>query len=224
MKILFLNVYKGAQEDMLKDFLIKKLDNTDMFCLQETEGQFEGMVDIFHEKIIFEMTKPTESKWNFSIKTMINKKYLTKEVVRLWPEENKIGLGLVTKAENLMVGNMHGVAFNPDDKLDTPERLRQSREMIECLGETGQRIVGGDFNIDINTESVRLFEEAGYRNLIKEYEIETTRNRLAWERYPDHIQKYADFVFVSPEVKVKSFEVLDIEVSDHLPMVLEIEG
>jgi hypothetical protein len=29
--------------------------------------------------------------------------------------------------------------------------------------------------------------------------------------------------FVSPEIKVKSFKVPDVEISDHLPMILDFE-
>ena len=37
---------------------------------------------------------------------------------------------------------------------------------------------------------------------------------------PD-FQKFADYVFVSPDVNVESFSVPDIDISDHMPLVLE---
>jgi endonuclease/exonuclease/phosphatase family metal-dependent hydrolase len=87
----------------------------------------------------------------------------------------------------------------------------------------GEKIIGGDFNLNKNTESVKMFEKNGYRNLIEEFGIEVTRNHLIWDLYPENIQFWADYLFVSPEVKVKSFEVPKNEVSDHLPQVLVIE-
>jgi len=35
--------------------------------------------------------------------------------------------------------------------------------------------------------------------------------------------RFADYVLVSQEIKVKDFHVPDVEVSDHLPMVLDFE-
>jgi len=34
---------------------------------------------------------------------------------------------------------------------------------------------------------------------------------------------HSDYVFVSLEVKVKKFEVPNIEISDHLPLILDFE-
>jgi endonuclease/exonuclease/phosphatase family metal-dependent hydrolase len=130
-----------------------------------------------------------------------------------------------SKAINLL--NIHGKA-NPGHKKDTPARLRQSEKIINFFAnKSGPKIIGGDFNLNPDTKSVKMFEEARYRNLIKEFGIKSTRNTLAWEKYknvPGYFKQYfADFCFVSPEVKVNSFEVPDVEVSDHLPMILDSE-
>ena len=88
-------------------------------------------------------------------------------------------------------------------------------------------MVGGDFNLMPDTKSINLFENSGYRNLIKEFDIKETRNRFAWDTFkndPDYVQQhFADYCFVSKDINVKSFEVPDIEVSDYLPLVLEFE-
>jgi endonuclease/exonuclease/phosphatase family metal-dependent hydrolase len=75
----------------------------------------------------------------------------------------------------------------------------------------------GDFNLQPETKSLAILEK-GMRNLIKEFNIDTTRNYLY-----DHKEKYADYFLVSPEVKILSFKVIDTLVSDHLPLVLEFE-
>jgi endonuclease/exonuclease/phosphatase family metal-dependent hydrolase len=69
-----------------------------------------------------------------------------------------------------------------------------------------------------------MFEENGYRDLIKEYKISTTRNRLAWEMYPDNKQLFSDYVFLSPGITINNFSVPDNEISDHLPMILEVSS
>jgi endonuclease/exonuclease/phosphatase family metal-dependent hydrolase len=141
--------------------------------------------------------------------------------------EEGVGLGLYVQIrvgdKNLYICNFHGMS-RPVDKLDHPEKLRQSQRLIDFFGDReGLKIIGGDFNLLPETKSIQMFRENGYKDLIKEYKIATTRNRLAWEMYPNHKLYYSDYVFVSPDVKVKSFSVPNIEISDHLPLILEIE-
>ena len=54
------------------------------------------------------------------------------------------------------------------------------------------------------------------RNLIKEYRITSTRSHF----YESDV-RFADYVLVSPEIKVRDFRVLDDVVSDHLPLYVE---
>ncbi len=108
-------------------------------------------------------------------------------------------------------------------KLDSEGRLRQTRQILEWL-ETQDvpAVVCGDFNLQPETKSVQDFTTAGYQNLIKNYAIATTRNRLAWEKWPDNKQPFADYTFVSPNLTVTGFSVPDMEVSDHLPMIIDV--
>ena len=76
--------------------------------------------------------------------------------------------------------------------------------------------------LEANTKSVSLFKDNGcYIDLIKRYKILTTRNRLIWDEYPDNKQYFSDYVFVGPTVQVTEFLVPDIEISDHLPIILK---
>jgi endonuclease/exonuclease/phosphatase family metal-dependent hydrolase len=88
----------------------------------------------------------------------------------------------------------------------------------------GLKIIGGDLNLMPDTESVRMFAANGYRDLIAEFKIPTTRNRLVWDKFPDSKQYYSDYVFVSPEVKVREFSVPNNEISDHLPLIVDIQS
>ena len=124
------------------------------------------------------------------------------------------------KGRKILLVNVHGES-RPGNKLDTEARIFQSQEIIDFLEEKeGLKIVGGDFNLFPETQSVKLFAQNGYRNLINDFKIDTTRNELAWKLYPDK-QLWADYTFVSAEVGVKSFTVPKNTVSDHLPMILE---
>lgn len=125
---------------------------------------------------------------------------------------------------NLHIANVHGKT-HPGHKLDTPTRIKQSKAIIDFLeNKKGLKIVGGDFNLLPNTRSVKLFEQNGYSDLIKKFGIKDTRGKINHEIHKNKtIQYFADYCFVSPDVKVKSFTVPDIEISDHLPLILEFE-
>lgn len=121
------------------------------------------------------------------------------------------------------LAHLHGVP-SPGSKRDTPVRIAQSQKILDLLaGEKGEKIFGGDFNLMPDTESVRMLERAGYRNLVAEYGVTSTRNRFSYGQYPEHDRQYfADYAFVSPGVAVKDFTVPSEEVSDHLPLILTV--
>ncbi|MDR3642610.1 MAG: endonuclease/exonuclease/phosphatase family protein [Candidatus Doudnabacteria bacterium] len=132
----------------------------------------------------------------------------------------------VLKLEHLggafFVINFHGVA-QPGNKLDTPQRLAHAKRLRLIWDSLdGGKILCGDFNMYPEIESIKLLEERS-RNLIKEFNVQNTRNNLSWAKYPGGRQTFADFTFVSSEIKVKNFEVPYNEVSDHLPMILEFD-
>ncbi len=122
--------------------------------------------------------------------------------------------------KSLAIAHIHGISM-PGSKLDTTERLEQSRNIISFFGEeAGEKILCGDFNLMPDTESVLMLEQSGLRNLIKDFHIRATRPSAHTARYSVP-QPFADYCFVSPGVTVRSFAVPDIFVSDHLPLILE---
>lgn len=129
----------------------------------------------------------------------------------------------------LTIANVHGTC-GPYDKLDSPERLEQSRRVLAFMqAQPGEKIVMGDFNLNPGTESLQMFVDAGYRDLVKEYAITTTRGtqmRIAHPTYGSGKwgwQEFADYTFVTSGIRETKFEVPDVPLSDHLPMILECE-
>ena len=123
--------------------------------------------------------------------------------------------------QSYFLTHLHGLPF-PPDKLDCPGRLEQSRNIINFLNQqTGSKILCGDFNLLPDTESIKMIEKSGMRNLIGEFNIKTTRSASNFKKYPDSPQYFADYMFVSPELNIKKFSVPQLEISDHLPMILE---
>ncbi|ASI13749.1 endonuclease/exonuclease/phosphatase [Candidatus Mancarchaeum acidiphilum] len=112
--------------------------------------------------------------------------------------------------------NTHGL-WQHSSKEDTPERLQQSENIIKLMSKMGpRRVLAGDFNLLPDTRSIKMLEDSGMRNLIKEYNITDTRGKLYTKKI-----RHADYTFVSNAVDVKGFRVLPVEASDHLPMALE---
>ncbi|MCR4306036.1 MAG: hypothetical protein NUV73_03055, partial [Candidatus Daviesbacteria bacterium] len=116
--------------------------------------------------------------------------------------------------------NVHGAAF-PGNKLDTKLRLEHSQKLKEFLNsKQGAKIIAGDFNLLPETQSIKILED-NLRNLIKEFNIQRTRSKLSPFYGRSDFQKFADYTFVSRGIHVKDFEVPKVDISDHLPMVLE---
>ena len=70
-----------------------------------------------------------------------------------------------------------------------------------------------------STESIKILENTGMRNLVKEYGITNTRTSY----YKNTNDKFADYTFVTPGLMVHDFQIMPDEVSDHAAMYLEFE-
>ena len=235
MKIIFLNCWYAKTGRVFFDFVKENSLNTDIFCFQEvypklfsklqelqpnhvgryaTENKVELLGYVYGEAIFVKKGLDIVSSGKFNLFRQVY---------------NDVGymqyVDIRTNGKTIHLANIHGKA-RPGHKLDTPARLKQSKLIInKFFNKKGPIIIGGDFNLLPQTKSARFFEDAGYRNLVKEFKIKTTRNKLSWEglRKGEKKQYFADYVFTSPEVKVRSFKVPDCEISDHLPMILDFE-
>jgi endonuclease/exonuclease/phosphatase family metal-dependent hydrolase len=121
--------------------------------------------------------------------------------------------------QKVSILNFHGL-WNGQGKGDTEDRLQQSEKIIAFLKTINHPFVlGGDFNLSPGTQSLKMFEDFGLRNLIKESGITSTRTS-----YYTKENKFADYVFVSKGVQVEDFKVLPDEVSDHAPLYVKINA
>ena len=237
MRIIFLNTWQGRGGVPLKNFIEKESRKTDIFCFQEVSPDFFKILSSWlprHEPF-YEAGKKLATDGRIYGQVIFTKPGIgvrEKGKISLYNQlTNDIGFLLYQHVSfnggEMWLGNVHGKT-NPGSKKDTESRLNQSRKIIDFFAEKKAPVIfGGDFNLLPDTKSIRMFEGAGYKNLIKDFGIKTTRNRLSWEEFrkqPNFVKQYfADYVFVSPGVKVKSFEVPHLEVSDHLPLILDFE-
>ncbi len=129
---------------------------------------------------------------------------------------------LESNGESVLVVNVHGLWQKGFNKIDTPERIVQSEKIKNFLeNKNGKKILCGDFNLVPQGKSIGILEE-NMKNLVKEYEIESTRSSF-YEKFYGEKDKFGDYVFTSKNIQVKDFKALQDEVSDHLPLLLEFE-
>ncbi len=123
---------------------------------------------------------------------------------------------LKLNGKEILIGNFHGY-WIPGPKIDTPQSIAQMEAVLKIYNSfDGPRILAGDFNLAPDTKSIGMLEEK-MTNLIKKFGVKTTRS----VHYKKTTEKFADYILISNDIKVKSFNVPDETVSDHLPMILE---
>ncbi|MEM3215979.1 MAG: endonuclease/exonuclease/phosphatase family protein [Candidatus Micrarchaeaceae archaeon] len=145
---------------------------------------------------------------------------------KFWVETNgrQYAISSIMQLSHIKIGNksyeianFHGLWQN-SSKADSPERIIQSQNILRALSKLQNPVIlCGDFNLLPDTESIAVLEKS-MKNLIKEYKITNTRSPLYTKEH-----RYADYIFVSRDIKVSDFRVLDDTVSDHLPLLLEFE-
>lgn len=125
---------------------------------------------------------------------------------------------LMYKEKELCIINFHGL-WTGNGKTDTEERILQSKNIVEFTKSlSSDFLLCGDFNLLPDTESMKMIEDTGLRNLITEYGITSTRTF-----HYTRTDLYADYAFTTPGIVVTDFKVLPDEVSDHSPLYIEIE-
>lgn len=243
MKLISLNSWCGIISEPLKNFINQHSKEIDIFCFQEIRNGYYGnkekgskeWVNMFsdiekmlpnHRGYFSEMSQgvgiATFINTNIKVEKVDTHEILSKEDTHHIKMEDgcsyyaRLMQSIDLNNGDLVIHNFHGIPGNL--KRDTSERKLQTDRILEVINSINKpQIIVGDFNLDINTEAIYRIEEK-MRNLIKEGSIKTTRNSL-YKSYD--ILPYADFAFVSKNIKVKDFQVLQEEVSDHLALLLE---
>lgn len=238
MRLIFLNTWFGGKIGQpLFDFIKKQSLKTDIFCFMEVTPDFyQKLLNILEDfDPVYDEGYYLKELGKKCGQAIFIKKYIqvnSHGKVSIYPEKDD-DAGFLLFAETVInkhtiwVGNVHGTTW-PADKLDTPIRINQSKKIIEFFeNKDGAKIIGGDFNLMPDTKSIGMFEELGYKNLIKDFSIKTTRNKITWDQFKDQPgftkQYFADYCFVSSDIKIKNFEVPNLEISDHLPLFLDFD-
>lgn len=95
------------------------------------------------------------------------------------------------------------------------ERILQATKEVQYPS-----IICGDFNLFPDTESMSVFYQ-DFVSLVDQFKIKTTRPET--NELHDQHRNVIDYILVSKSIRVEKFEVLQSDVSDHLPLVAEFE-
>jgi endonuclease/exonuclease/phosphatase family metal-dependent hydrolase len=242
MRLISLNIWGGHVKAPLLDF-IETQQAIDFFCLQEVYHQAKDKTSEDDREVSLNIFAEISAKLPehngffkpvvddaYGLAAFIHKRFQVRQegVVIIHHNPDYAGRGaahsrilqwLECSLDNqpFVVVNVHGL-WNGMGKTDTPSRIRQSQKVKQFVDSLAMPVVlCGDFNLRPDTESLRIVEE-GMNNLIHAYEIISTRTHL----YPKP-EKFADYIFTSPEVGIKHFAVLEDVVSDHAPLLLDFE-
>lgn len=121
--------------------------------------------------------------------------------------------------KRLQILNLHGLYSR--DKQDSEKTIHQCKYILEAAKKKDiSTIIAGDFNLFPKTKSIEILSKE-FRNLIDEYKIKTTRPHFNDEiEYGDNV---VDFIFVSKEIKVNDFKIINTDISDHMPLILDFD-
>lgn len=121
--------------------------------------------------------------------------------------------------KKLQILNVHGI-WNIEKKGDARTLAQCAFILEKAMEKELPTIIVGDFNLHPETESINLINQK-FTNLIKQYDITSTRPTV--KDGLDVGNSVDDYIFVNSKIKVKEFRVIQTDISDHYPLLLDFE-
>lgn len=248
IKFIQINIYKGKYLDELLDFL--KKEEPDFIAAQEVTY---GLLNHVRDKTLnlFEVIKSrlgmegiSYFDWKVegdvgSLGNAVFSKYpISEHKVLVLREPTVVPLAYVESEESfptaprhfidavceisgkqLHVASWHGAWTAPPQ--DTAETLRQAQMVADYLKSLdGPFIIGCDVNSTPQSKTVGLINQVANNLMMNSGVIQTLHPK---------VHKIAprgfliDYIFISRHFRLKFLEVPQVTVSDHLPVVAELE-
>lgn len=242
MKLITLNTWAGRLKEPFEQFLHDHKDETDIFCFQEifnkSDDGEESKPGEINTNIFSEISSiltdfdahfcpVAEDVYGIAIFLKKGLEVVRSGEVLIYQsptdeqgdhDRKMQWIHIKKDRKDVLIMNTHG-HWDPSGKGDTPKRLEQSKAITDFIQSIPYvpKILVGDMNLDLKTESIKLLEEY-FINLIDKHDIQTTRT----EFYTGE-GRHADYVFVSSEVLIEQFKVLPDVVSDHAPLFIQFD-
>jgi endonuclease/exonuclease/phosphatase family metal-dependent hydrolase len=243
MKLVTLNIWGGRVAAPFMQFLKDNSNSVDIFCFQEVFNDYKDsdeQTNQFNTHVFSDIQSVLpnhighfgSAQYGEGTAIFVNKKFSIEKTdnIFVFRWHNSLEQGKPeTLGRNLQYiqinssGKSYGVAtthglWNGKGKTDTDDRIEQSNKIKDFISSIKVPfILCGDFNLLPNTKSITIIEQ-NLENLVKKYNVKSTRT--SFYKKPD---KYADYIFTSPEINVVDFKVLPDEVSDHSPLYIEFK-
>ena len=119
---------------------------------------------------------------------------------------------------DVFIANVHGCRTS--DKLWTERTKKQIDFFINTCAKYEQVILVWDFNLLPETEEIKLIDSL-YTNAGKKYWITATRSDF--NDWLDKWNQIVDYILISQKLKINTFTVPNLPISDHLPLIAEFD-
>ena len=106
------------------------------------------------------------------------------------------------------------------DGQDNDRRLKMSQDIINQIKNQNNVILAGDFNVQEKTLAIQNIKKY-LINVFKGERI--TSFNMKRKTNPGYGKAVVDFIFASLDIKVISHQMPSVDVSDHLPLIAELE-
>ena len=251
IKFIQINIYEGKYLDDLILFL--KKEEPDFISMQEvTTGGFNLYFDkqanlfeilkeklqmhgVFHGDLVLSSDNKSLfgnavfSKWpivNRQIVTLCKFRPISleelssnKSTVREIIDRHLLDTSVEVQGKTLHILSWHGAWTAPPH--DTSLTFKQARIVHDYLKNISSPFVlGGDLNAVMSSKTVKLVETVS-SNLMKHASVKMTTNPKVHKIAPRGF--LVDYIFSSFDFKLLSVDVPQITVSDHLPVVANLE-
>lgn len=103
----------------------------------------------------------------------------------------------------------------------TVQTMRKIYDAAEKL--PSPKMLAGDFNAWPESPPIKLMNDLGLENLTVSHKLSRTLSEAHRAPESDRARAVCDYIFTTPEIKVKSFKASEKIVSDHLALILEFD-
>lgn len=118
------------------------------------------------------------------------------------------------------VFNTHGIWY--EHGRDNPRRLQMGQTIVDRMAGIQPAILCGDFNVNEGTETINRLGER-LHNVFAADRRTTSFNVSRKPPGTGYATAVVDFIFTTPDIKILSHRQPDVDVTDHLPLVVELE-
>lgn len=131
---------------------------------------------------------------------------------------NILGTNIKISNKYISAYSVHGIwGF---DSEDNPRRLKMSKIIVDEIKNKENVILAGDFNVQRHTKTIGNIEKH-LQNVFKN-ELVSTFN-MKHKLLPTYATTVVDMIFVSKHFNVIGHNMPDVDISDHMSLVCELE-